>query len=441
MLTWEARDLSAPFAVHPDGRHILMGSQNMTGMGKDTLELLTLSPNGKLDKQSWQPFYFPGQAKNAYSIDKEPMVTWAAFVGPRHIVTLCGDGRLQVWDLEPIKRVAVIAGVQGIPAVTHDGNLVAFLSGENAALLDPAEARVLNVRRFGRPPEKPVLAFDPEGERLACGGQGRIAVWNVETGRVQTAFTAELEIAPLFQMLPAFGWAGNEHFYNHGDLYDFRAPIPVWHYERPEWAMPFGRELWAIVWSSEKNSFVLRAFTLPQPGLQARINAALRKPNLFTLRPGDPVRIDVSGLAADRQDEVRGVLEQRAEEQGYRPSAEGWVTFQASEDKNGVPVSIRYDRRNLLGIVGESKTFTYTKRLAHFRIVTRGRVLQEESDFVAPPGSLKYTEGMSTHLTECGGPNYALYAKCKIPGVIRGDRLSGALGISDLTGAGISDRR
>jgi hypothetical protein len=260
------------------------------------------------------------------------------------------------------------------------------------------------------------------------------------TGLVTIAFTAELELGGIHQLPPAFGWAGSDHLYLNGQLYDFHTPIPVWSYGRPDWASVHGGQVWAVADGTDERGAALQSFTLPQPGLQVRIDAAFRKANVFVLRPGDPVRIDVSGLAAEKHDEIRALLERRARELGYRPAANAAVVLQASEDKTGSTEHRHYGHRNLVGFVTDSMTFTFTKRQAHFRILHGGEVLVEKSGYVFPPDVITYHSGMSTHLSEYGGPQYAIFAETPIPGVIRRDKRTGALASSYLSVAGVRER-
>ena len=437
----EMRELTAPFDIHPGGQRILIGGMNQTGMGKDTLELLTLLPDGSTERKTWQPFYHPGQAKNPHSIDKEPQVQWAGFVGPRHIVTVCGNGKLYIWETDTLKRVGSISGVTGFPAVTNDGNMLAFVSGHRAALVDPSSGKVLGARRIGEPSPNSVLAFDPEGERLACASAGRVAVLDLRTGDVASAPTVELDPKPIRQLLPTFGWAGSKHFFNHENLFDLDNPTPVWHYYRIEWAVPRGRQVWAVIHTPEKKGLALRPYALPQPGVQDKIAASLKRFNVFALRPGDPVQIDVAGIAPEKQAEVARTLERRALQFGYQPAPNAPVVFQASEDRQGTTERVIYSYSFFITSEKEGRKFTYTKRPARFKIVKGSKVLWETSGYVEPPYRLEIKEGMPTHLSICGGPRYEIFAESAIPGVIRNDNEMKTLGQSELTPGGIRERR
>jgi hypothetical protein len=252
---------------------------------------------------------------------------------------------------------------------------------------------------------------------------------------------AELDPKPIRQLLPTFGWAGGRYFFNHGNLFDLANPIPIWSYYRPEWTMPRGRQVWALVSSADKKGLALRPFTLPQPSVQERVAAALKRFSIFALRPGDPIRIDVSGIVSAKQAEIMATLERRASALGYHPADDAPVVFAASEEKQGTTERVLYSYTFIITSEKEGTPFTYTKRPAYFKITKAGKVLWETSGFVGPPQRIDYKKGDSTHLTNCGGPDYEIFAKSVIPGVIRNDKEMTTLGRSELTAEGIRERK
>jgi hypothetical protein len=94
------------------------------------------------------------------------------------------------------------------------------------------------VKKIGHPPDGPVLAFSPDAKTLAVGGTGRTVLLDLTSGEV---------------------WA-------------VAAPL---------------------VTPGKEKVITLRAYTLPHPEVQAKIDKKLARPGVFALRPGDAVTIDV----------------------------------------------------------------------------------------------------------------------------------------------------
>jgi hypothetical protein len=95
---WSFEQLYSPFDLHPDGRQVLVRPHDFTGLGRETLEVWTVSEDGQLQRKAWKPFWGLPGADVPTIHHPETEVQWAAFTGPNHIVTVCANGDLRVWE-------------------------------------------------------------------------------------------------------------------------------------------------------------------------------------------------------------------------------------------------------------------------------------------------------------------------------------------------------
>src|SRR5262249_61628614 len=138
----------APFDLHADGRQIIVRRLGIQHVENEALELWTIAPDGQLHLRTWMPHWSQTPKPDPRSYYTKAVVRWAGFVGRDHIVSVCEDGELHIWERQSLRRVGSFMGVLGLPAVTPDGTLLAFVTGEDIALLDPAAGKIIGARRL-----------------------------------------------------------------------------------------------------------------------------------------------------------------------------------------------------------------------------------------------------------------------------------------------------
>jgi WD40 repeat protein len=108
----------------------------------------------------------------------------AVLLGSHAVAVRNGAG--YVWDTRTCRLTRTIKGV-GSTAVrvvaSPDGTRVAFLSGRDARIADPARGRILH--RLNHPGEITSLAFSSDARRIVTGGRDKLArIWNGRTGKL-----------------------------------------------------------------------------------------------------------------------------------------------------------------------------------------------------------------------------------------------------------------
>jgi hypothetical protein len=433
LTTWELSGEHAALDLSPDGRMIL-ATAPPAGKARNTLRLWSAGSDSQLKRWSWTPHTVPatrGSGKDGLKDGEAVDVRWAAFVGNDRVVSMSRGGQLRVFDPDGNKLLATLDATPCRPAVTPDGTRVAFLAGEEVALLDPVGGRVSQPRRVGPPPPHPALAFSPDGSRLAVGGNGKAILMETATGSARHVVLPKLRVNEGGAYDKSFGWAGDRHFYSDRQVHDPGFPVPVWDYGGAEQGQFRGHQLWLAVRAG--GTVTVRPFTLPHVDAQLHITAAKNRPGLFVLKPGAGVRLDLAGIPSEHRDEVKTALETRLRELGYVPDGGAPAVLFASVDPVGTPTSAAY-----LG----GMSVSYVRRPARLRLVLNNRELWAEAWANPAPFSIPFNAdpAKAVAANRSGEPNYELFAKAPMPAYFAGPSApQGSLGASEFTAGGLRD--
>ncbi|HJZ57647.1 MAG TPA: hypothetical protein VKE74_21955 [Gemmataceae bacterium] len=421
---WDIKDLLVPLDLSPDGRQILAYPQ--PGLGHNTLVLLIVDETNSMKRLTWHPHGYPDPEGNMLVADDsldphtpDPLldVKWAGFVGNDRLASAANGGQLRVFDTANAKRIASIEAAPCKPTVTPDGTGLLFLTNTGLTLLDPKTCTVVGTRKIGAPAGEKQLAVNPAGKTVACVAPGRVRFMDLATGQLWDSIIPQMTNNN--GGIPRnFGWAGNDFLMADGHLYDPDLPCPAWTYGRFDTVVFRGREAWAAVAPeafSNSKTVTIRPFILPHAGVPEAIAAGRNNPNIFTLQPGDMIRIDVSGIPADERAAVKANLEKRFRVIGYRSDPSGTAVLYASVDTIGRPASAAY--------IGGT-TVQYTHRPARLKLVKDGKQLWAQAWVHEPPFSvlLSGNDTLQSHFDRSGigSPDYGLFERAPIPPMFPG---------------------
>jgi len=428
---WVLPGVYAVLDLSPDGRAII-AAQLQPVRDRSVLRLWMIGSDGQLKRGNWTPHTAPKDGLRQDTVGKSEAnatdVRWVAFAGSDRIASMSRAGQLRVFETDGLKPLATIDATPVRPAVSPDGTKVAFLVGSSVALLDTTTLKVIGTRWVGTPPPQPVLAFSPDGTKLAVGGNGRAIFLNLASGQLQHVTLVKLDVNDGGVYDKPFGWAGNAHLFADTSLHDPQLPAPVWDYKGAEFVQFRGGRVWACVRTPGTSTSTIQPFVLPGPEVLSALSTAKSQAGVFGLQPGSGVKIDLTGLPEERRAEVQTMLEQRVREIGFTLDPTSPATLFASVDSPGTKPTVVYSG---LG------SHQYTKKPARLRLVLNGKELWNDAWAVEPPFTVQIPAGavLTDHLQKVGmgGPDYKVFGIAPIPSHFPGPHApAGPLGSTDL---------
>ena len=416
----------APFALHDDGEHLLSRREEFGFGNHDRLEVWRVA-GGKVRKlRSFVPYArAQGAARD---------VVWAKFLDGDSFAT-AGNGELALWNfpaLEPVCRLPV----NGVPALSPDRRHVAFCDSGSVGLLDVASREVVARRAVPAGLHNPQLAFSPSGKRLAAIAQQKLFVWDVATGEV----LREMDVPTLHVFtgiaFPDEEWVlgGNQY------LIGVSSGILLWTYSGQQQVATAGPWTLFATLDGEKSGALL-PLAIPHAGAKTLLAKVSSDPNLFVLREGTKVRLDLDGVpdAAARKQAV-GALTKRLAAIGCTPAADGTIALAAKVEG---PTKKTLSLRN-------SGDYDVQEWIVSLEFVHDGKPVWRTQSSNVPGGpiiffNLEEGENVGTWLAKREKPDYGLFERVELPRLLQrpgagaggGPGGSLTLGTSQVTGAGL----
>jgi SLA1 homology domain 1, SHD1 len=413
-----------PLALADDGARVLMKREEWGGGNQDRLELWNLSGADVEKVLRWAPY------DDLKGGDRD--VKWAAFLDAKRLATVSNNGKLVVWELDPLKPLYHLQAQGGAtPAVSPDRKYLAFTTGNDVGVLDVAAGDVLALQAMPAANVPwPALSFSPGGTRLACVSMNKLFVWDFATG----ALYREIPLLQVPVQGPAV-WTDEGHVLVGGFLIDLETQVKVWQYTGYEQVQPLGAVCYFVVSEGEAKPGALVPARLPQPGVQQALDKAKKDPNFFVLKPGVTVKIDVSGLAdEDQREKVRKALAAKLEANGCQVSSNGTITLAASTEL-GKEREVTY---RTIGRGFGVKTYKVKEHFTRVKFVYQGQTAWEARGGSVPHlAHLKQGQKMEDYLKEYEKPNYKYFETVELPKLLTRPTGRPALGTSTISTAGL----
>jgi hypothetical protein len=272
----------APLALHDDGAHLLARSEEFGFGNRDRLEVWRVADGEVSRLRSFVPY---AQADGAARD-----IVWARFIDGEHFAT-AGTRELVVWRfpaLEPVCRLRI----DGVPALSPDRRLIAFAIGNDVALFDVATREVVARRSAPMPLNSQHFAFSPSGRRLACVTAKRLVVWDVATGEVIRDMDVPEMPNATGVLFPDEDWVLGGGQY----LIGVESGVLLWTYAGQKQAAAAGP--WTLFATFEDESAgAIVPLAIPHQAARDLLAKVANDPNLFVLRKGTAVRLDLDGIA------------------------------------------------------------------------------------------------------------------------------------------------
>jgi WD40 repeat protein len=385
-----------PIALHDDGRQIVMRREEFGFGNQDRLEVWTIKGTKIAKSVTWVPY----DADQGAARD----VLWAEFIDPDRLATSSRDGKVVLWKfpaMDPICQWTMVNGA--VPALSSDRKLLAYCTGKEIGLFDVQKLEVIAQQATPSELQWPLLAFSPSGKRLGCVAFDKVLVWDLATGKLEKTIPCA--------GIQAHGSIGfpDDNFILVGNkfLIDVENQLKLWTYEGAEQVRSIDGLTYFAMTDGEKKPGALIAAQLPHSAARDQLKKALSDPNLFVLKAGTTVRIDVSGIPdASQRDRVLHGLGKRLEAIDCKAGPTGTIDIVAS-------VAGPKDRKIRFIQTGE---YNFKEYVGSVKFVYQNQPVWETSSSNTPFFvQLKAGENMEGHLREREKPGYDFFDQVQLP--------------------------
>lgn len=414
LIDWEKGRVASPGKVegepyeiadlHNDGQRALMIRSVWGFNNHDRVEVWKIAGSRTNKLLSFVPL--PGDDGK-----KNQDVGWARFIGDDRIITKAG-GQIVVWQLDPLEPVLRFA-CDGFcrPALSPDQRYVAFAQDTYVAVMDLQEEQC--VASFPLPgtgrAAHPQLAFSPDGTKLGLLNWEWLYTWKLNTGEVLNEFFTggDGHNAGLY-------FTSNDHvLIGNQNLIDLPNNVKLWQYPPPfaTWNHPMVLDDWTFfpIAPAHGKPGVVVAAKLPHPAALTKLEQVKNDPNLFAVKPGSQVKIDVQGIAdAAKREEVKKSLTEKltANECTISDSAPLTLVATVSPGKN-----------EKLRFFGSFEEYDFSSTISKLSFVLNGQTIWERVGSNVPGiVSRERDESMSDSLKRLqASPSYHIFLSQQLP--------------------------
>jgi len=398
----------APLALSPDGTQLLIRHEVFGFDNSDKVELWQLSDTGVHRGKHWVPVENPN--------DRGRDVSWAAFTADgKALITLVSGGTITWWDLaevKPSQSLALGGGFVSTPGISPDGKYLACVVNQDLVLVDAVSGETTAVKPTGRQMHQPHLSFSPDGKKLACSYMNKVDVFDLAEGNLETSVSINMGggATPCFWTSPSALLVGQPLAYVETSM-----NLNIWGYDGTDKVTPLGDYGVMYVHDGVRNVQGLIALKLPhQPAVQL-VEQAKKDPNLFVLKPGVRVSLDVSQISEPGvREEAKAALEAKLEANS-NPVGPGGVTLVASLER-GKDHEVSYRTFGTPPFAQGTK-YTVTGWVYSLKLLSGGKTHWQTGAGNYPPPiiHLKRDESVESHLKQYSVPSGSYFKFIELP--------------------------
>ncbi|WP_373652647.1 SHD1 domain-containing protein [Schlesneria sp. DSM 10557] len=385
-----------PIALHDDGQQIIMRREEFGFGNQDRLEVWIPKGNKVTKKVSWTPY----EADQGAARD----VLWAEFVNAETLATSSRDGKVVLWKFPEIEPVCQFDTANGaVPALSPDRKWIAFSNGSDVGVFDIEKQEVVAIQQTPTKLQWPYMAFSPTCQKLACLAFDKVLVWNLATGELERTIPCTgLNVHGSIEFPDdAFVLVGNHY------LLDLQNQLKLWTYEGAEQVRSADGITYFAVTEGEKKAGALVPLQIPHPAAKTLLKKALTDPDLFVLREGTTVKIDVSGIPdATQRDRVVKGLTRQLEAIGCKAGANGSINLLASVE------GPKDTEINFIAV----GTYKFKEYVSQVKFTYRDQPVWHSAQTNAPGiVQLQKGENMDSHLRAREKPSYEFFENVQLP--------------------------
>lgn len=281
-------------AVHDDGKQIVAEEViESGGFGRDKQHILvTMALNGNKIRlvNRWIPY--------SNRDEKGRHIRFAEFASGGKLVTCNEPGKVAVWDFASRKLDFFIQIPRtSIPALSPDRQHLGFAGGNKVGFVNLETRQPVAMKAADDMAFWVKAAFSPSGKRFAASSQQKLVIWDVTTGEV------------LFEGdVPGIALAYGLHFpaedfvlLSNETLVEWTSRIEVWKYSGGGARRSVGKFMYIAA-----NAVV--PVNVPHPEAEHLLKKAKQQSDLFVVKKGTRLTIDVSAVPEQYHNKVKQSL-------------------------------------------------------------------------------------------------------------------------------------
>jgi hypothetical protein len=417
-------------AVAEDGR-LLVRKDRFASAFNEPVEVWSMGAGGPSSVATWVPY-----DDQKGQLDRT--VKWAVWLDSGRVLTLNGQGRLVVWEVATRRALAVLPIAQNCtPGLSPDGRLLAFNTDKEVGIADLDQGEVLALQAA---PNLTLcmFAFSADGARFACICANRLYVWELPDGKLYREI-GDLTVATKYKA----AFPGRDYVLLGDDaLINLDHRVPLWQYQGADAAEVAGT--WTVFllrdYASHQEAVV--PARLPHAAAEVLLKRAGNDPNLFALKTGTPVTVDVAGVSdTAHRDEVAATMAAKLKANGNPVDPKAAVRLVAStavEPEREVAY-----RTMLLGgpkLEQNVSTFRFRDHRTELRMIYQGKTIWETGRGSMPMTfAMRANESVETFLKQYEAFNYDFFKFVDLPKLVLRPLPKGrqTLGASKITAAGV----
>lgn len=414
----------APLALHDDGKQLVMRRDEFGFGNQDRLEVWTVEGPRIVKTLICTPY----EDANGGARD----ILWGAFLDEEHLATSSRAGKVVVWSFPEMTPLRTLASADGaVPALSPDRHKIAYCDGKQIGIYDVARDEIIAQQPTPLSLQWPYLAFSPSGRRLGCIAFDKVLVWDVATGKLERTIPC-----PGLNIHGAIDFPDENFILGAGKfLIDVEHQLKLWTYEGHEQVRCVAGWTYFAVTNGEQQPGALLAAQIPHAAAKDLLQKSLADPNLFVLKPGTTVKVNVSGIPdSSQQLSVSKALADRLKTIDCQPGDNGTIELIATMEGPK-------ERQISYFGSGDYKVKEYMGRV---KFVYQGQTAWETAGTNVPfVISLKRGENIGDHLRSREVPDYAFFSRVELPKLLQkpsaGQQPGGSLtlGQSRVTTSGI----
>jgi hypothetical protein len=318
-----------PLCLLHDGATVLMMGFDEKGEGADSVQSWRLKGK-KIERGTlWKPFA-DEEAKDDRRGRNGREQAFLAFGESidENLVLMCSrGGHLALWDISK-KQPKWHAQLGEAPAVSFstDRSLITFVNGQQIVVMATKTGEIvgqISIADKGHLPW-PKVAFSPSGKRLGLAAWDRLLVLDVE----KKEWIQELAF-PGSNVGNAFAFPDEEYvLFDNKVLIHWPTRIQLWTLQEVHAAKVVGD--FAFLGCNTDGGGMLFPTKLPHAKAIATLQSAQKQNDLFIVRPGAEIGINVSAVPAQYQQKAQAGLQKAIEKIGCKVSSNAAVQIVAS---------------------------------------------------------------------------------------------------------------